>query len=100
MLDLQQVIYLPQSARSELFYKGRLSCFNFTVFDLGTKEGTCFISHEGQTRRGACAVASNLHKFLVEQDSRGVKEVEFFSDGCIGQNKKSVLPGMMLSYVK
>ena len=99
VFDLQQVIYLPQSTRSELFYKRRLANYNFTVYNLASKEGTCYLSHEGQTRRGACEIASNLHRFLIEEDAKGVKEVEFFCDGCAGQNKNSILPSMMLSFL-
>lgn len=42
VFDLQQVIYLPKSARSELFYKCRLANYYFTIFSLGTKQGTCY----------------------------------------------------------
>lgn len=31
--DLQQVIYLPQSNESALFYKRRLASYNFTIYD-------------------------------------------------------------------
>lgn len=99
VFDLQQVIYLLKSTRSELFYKRRLANFNFTIYDLGNKEGLCFLSHEGQTRRGACEVSSHLHTFLTRQDSKGIKEVELYSDGCIGQNKYSVVPSMMMYFL-
>ena len=48
------------SQRPELFYKSRLANYNITVYNLATKEGICFLSHEGQTRRGANEIASNL----------------------------------------
>ena len=78
MFDLEQVLYLPKSQRSELFYKRRLANYNFTVYNLATKERICFLSHEGQARRGANEIASNLNRFLVKEYSKGVKTIEFF----------------------
>ena len=89
VFDLQSVIYLPQSQRSELFYKRRLACYNFTIFDLASKEGYCFLSNEGQTRRGSCELSSYLHQYLQILDDRGIEFVDLFSDGCVGQNKNS-----------
>lgn len=100
VFDLQQVIYLPKSTRSELFYKRRLANYNFTVFSLGTKEGTCYLSHEGQTKRGSCEIASHIHSYLCGLDDDGIEEVEFFADGCPGQNKNSILPSMMLAFIE
>ena len=78
VFDLQQVIYLPQSNRSEIFYKRRLACFNFTIFNLGSREGFCFLSHEGETGRGSCEIASHLHHYLQIQDERGIEVVELY----------------------
>ena len=58
--DLQQVLFLPTSDRSEIFYKRQLSCYNFTVYNLGNKERHCFFWHEGQARRGANEISSYL----------------------------------------
>ncbi len=100
VFDLQQVIYLPKSDRSELFYKRRLSCFNFTIFELASKDGFCFVSHEGRTGRGSCEIASFLHRYLSTVDEQGCETVELYSDGCIGQNKNSIIPAMILYFVE
>ena len=100
VFDLQQVIYLPKSARSELFYKRRLSNFNFTIFELASRDCMCFLSHEGITKRGACEIASYLHIYLCSVDKRGVKEVDLFSDGCVGQNKNSIVASMLQCFIE
>lgn len=97
--DLQQVIYLPLSQRSEIFYKRRLACYNFTVYDIGKGKGYCYLSHEGQTKRGANEIASGLHDFLITKDKERAKEINLFSDGCPGQNKNSILPGMLHHFI-
>lgn len=55
--DLHQVIYLPISKRCELFYRRKLSCYNFKVYNLGNGEGVCYFRHEATTSRGANEIA-------------------------------------------
>ena len=97
--DLEQVLFLPITQRGELFYKRKLSCYNFTVFDLGTAEGSCYFWHEGVARRGANEIASNIHHYLKEADAKGIREVALFCDGCGGQNKNTILPTMLFRLV-
>ena len=99
VFDLEQVIYVPRSNRSELFYKRRLSCFNFTIYNLGNKDGHCFLAHEGLAKRGSSEIASYVHSFLKDVDQQGITQVDLFSDGCSGQNKNSIVPAMMLYFV-
>ena len=99
VFDLEQVIYLPKSPQSQIFYKRRLSNFNFTVYELASRDGWCFLSHEGETRRGSCEIASYLHRYLCSLDERGVKQVEFYCDGCTGQNKNSIIPTMLQHFI-
>lgn len=98
--DLEQVIFLPQSNRGEIFYKRRLSNYNFTIYNLGTKEGTCFMWHECVAKRGANEISSCLYLFLKEQDSKGAETIDMFCDGCAGQNKNSIVPAMIIQFLK
>ena len=41
--DLEEVLLTPYSFQSCLYYKRRLSTFNFTIYDLGTCEGHCYV---------------------------------------------------------
>ena len=99
-LDLEQVIYLPRTNRSEVFYKRRLSCYNFTIYALDTKLCTCYLWHEGIAGRGSNEIASHLHDFLAEADLDGIEEVSLFSDGCAGQNKNTIVLSMLLWFVQ
>ena len=102
--DLEAVIYLPKSNRTEIFYKRRLSCYNFTIYDLGTGDGYCYFSHEGVTCRRACRgsneISSYLLDFLKQQDEKGVSEVTLFSDGCVGQNKNTITITALLYFIQ
>lgn len=42
--DLQQVLLVPTHPKNNaLFYKRRLATYNFTVYNVVTREGDCFI---------------------------------------------------------
>lgn len=95
--DLQQVIYLPQSRESALFYKRRLANYNFTVYDITSKECHCFVWSELESKRGASEISSCVFRTLQIYDSKThIKSVALFADGCSGQNKNSIIVTMLL----
>ncbi|CAG9765876.1 unnamed protein product [Ceutorhynchus assimilis] len=95
--DLQQVIYLPQSRESALFYKRRLANYNFTVYDIASKECHCLLWSELESKRGASEVSSCVFRALQIYDSKQhIKSVAVFADGCSGQNKNSIIATMLL----
>lgn len=99
VFDLQQVIYLPLLSDNKLFYKNRLSNFNFTIYDLATKNCWCYTWHEGISKRGASEISTCVYKFLTQNDRQKVKRINLFSDGCQGQNKNSVMASMLLLFI-
>lgn len=74
IFDLQQVIYLPRTNESAVFYMRRLSIFNFTVYDITTKECFCYTWDETIAKRGACEIASCLKKLLQEYDNKVLRQ--------------------------
>ena len=73
--DLQQVIYLPISKDSQIFYKRRLSNFNFTFYNIATKECDCFVWNEGQGKRGSSEMSTGVAEVLKFYDDKGVKKL-------------------------
>ena len=71
--DLEEVLLTPHSFESCLYYKRRLNTFNFTVYDLGTRDGHCFVWNEAIASRGACEIASCLLSYLQDLSKRGEK---------------------------
>lgn len=47
-MDLQSVLLCPKSNVSALYYRTKLIVHNFTIFNLHTKDGYCFLWHEGE----------------------------------------------------
>lgn len=80
------------------FYKRKLATYNFTVFDLRTKEGSCYMWDESVAKRGSSEIASCLWLWL-EHLPATVKRVTLYSDSCSGQNRNINMTGMMLAAV-
>lgn len=91
--DLQAVIQLPCGEISTFFYKRKLNCFNFTIYNITSKKGHCFVWHEGSGGRGANEIATNVFEFLKTCEG---KNVIFYSDNCSSQNKNKFLLSMYL----
>lgn len=100
IFDLQQVIYTPSGNHSEIFYRRRLANYNFTIYNLKNQEGYCQLWHEGIAKRGSCEIATGLLHHLEEEDNRERKCIYLFADGCAGQNKNSVIPCMLRTFLK
>lgn len=100
VFDLQQVIHLPISKESAVFYKQRFSHYNFTVYNLATRDCHCYTWTELDSKRGSSEIATCVFKFLQQCDTDGVESVDLFSDGCQGQNKNTILPSMFLYFLK
>lgn len=94
--DFQKVLTAPYGNISVLYYKRKLSVFNFTVFNLVEQEGTCFMWHEGQGRRGSNEVSSCLFRYISKYKDQGIDEFRFWSDNCVGQNRNRVVYAMYL----
>ena len=64
----------------DLHYKNKLGCHNFIIFDLGTKDITCYFWQEAEGDLTANAFASCLTDYLESLED-GIKEIVMFSDG-------------------
>lgn len=98
--DLQQVLLSPSDpTNNALFYKRRLATYNFTIFNVATKQGDCFMWHEGQGGRGSCEIARLLFSYFQSLPDT-IKEVRCFSDRCGGQNLNKYILAMCMHAVQ
>lgn len=91
VFDFQKVLSCPQGQISIFYYKRKLSCFNFTIFDMGHKQAICYMWDETISKRGANEVSSCLLDFVKENANNGVDEIRFWSDNCPGQNRNRII---------
>ncbi|CAH1974168.1 unnamed protein product [Acanthoscelides obtectus] len=96
--DLQAVLPCPSGEAQSFYYVSKLNVFNFSMFRLQTKDVTCYLWHEGQGHRGANEIGSCVWDYLEnldqEIDSLGTnekKDVVFYSDNCVGQQKNKFM---------
>nr|CAH7749984.1 unnamed protein product [Callosobruchus chinensis] len=82
-----------------LFYKQRLSTYNFTIYNVVTKQGDCNMGHEGQGGRGSCEIASYVYPYFKSLPNT-VEEVRCFSDRCGGQNLNKYMVAMCMHAVQ
>lgn len=72
-LDMQKVLSTPRSQISKMYYSRKLSTYNFTIFDMVSKEGICNVWNETTGNRVANEISSCLCKFIIEKIQIGVK---------------------------
>jgi hypothetical protein len=99
VFDLQKVLTITITKESAVFYKRRLSVYYFTVYNIETKECLCYTWHEGQSKRGSNEIATCVYMALRELPI-GKEKIVLYSDGCSGQNKNSIMPAMLMYFVK
>lgn len=96
--DLQAVLECPKGEVSSIFYKRKLAVYNFTIFDLINKEGTCCLWDETEGNRGSTEVASCLFYYI--QNHPEIEEIFLMSDSCGGQNLNQYLSTALLHAVR
>lgn len=83
--DLQAVLTLPFSGDCQIYYKRKLSLFNFTIFD-SIKQGTCFLWDETNGKKGSSEIGTCLLNY-ISSISPKVEHVVLYADTCGGQNR-------------
>ncbi|CAH1112444.1 unnamed protein product [Psylliodes chrysocephalus] len=96
--DLQAVKICPQLKASSLYYKVKLCCHNFSIYDLATNLGPCYWFDETKTYLQASAYASCVVDYLKDNflDNGDKREIIIFSDGCMAQNRNSIMSNALL----
>nr|CAH7755082.1 unnamed protein product [Callosobruchus chinensis] len=90
--DLQATLPCPKGETSNFYYISKLNVYNFTIFNLKTKDVECYVWHEGHAHRGADEIGTCVLKYLESINSSAELQgseidVVFYSDNCGGQQK-------------
>lgn len=97
-MDMQSVLLCPKTNVSSQYFKTKLIVHNFTLFDLKTKQGYCYLWHEGEGGLSSNVFASIVCHFLISQLTDGdPKQLIFYSDGCTCQNRNSTMSNALLN---
>lgn len=93
--DLQAVKLCPFLSASALYFKTKLAVHNFTVYNLGTDDVTCYWFNETK----ATTYASFFVDYLTNLLNENLKDVVIWTDGCThahAQNKNTVVSNALL----
>ena len=97
-MDFQSLLICPKLKASSLYYKMKLSCHNFTIFDLSNQKVMNYFWHESEGELTANCFASCVIDYLNSINTNVVKEVIIYSDGCTYQNRNAVLSNAILHF--
>lgn len=96
VFDLEKVLNLPQSNVGIFHYKRKYPVYNFTVYNLLSSQGYCFVWHAQIAKRGANEISSCLFDFFKKEAQKGIKSVSLYSDNCSGQNRNRFIFAMYM----
>ncbi|KAJ4449878.1 hypothetical protein ANN_01284 [Periplaneta americana] len=97
-MDMQAVLLAPSLKASALYYKTKLKVHNFTIYDINTAEGHCFLWDESEGADAADDFATLICEFMkkIKLDMSTMKKIIIFSEGCTLQNRNVILANAFL----
>ncbi|KAK6166780.1 hypothetical protein SNE40_023402 [Patella caerulea] len=95
-VDLQAVLLAPSLLASSMYYKTKLACHNYTIYDLGSGEVSCYVWHEGEGDLGSSNFTSCISDYIEKTTVDGDKVLIIYSDGCTYQNRNCTLSNALL----
>lgn len=94
--DFQKILSTPKTEASCLYYKRKLSVYNFTIYDVVRHEGFCYVWTENDAKKGANEVSSCLLHYIQKKVEDGVNNFSLWSDNCGGQNRNTIVFAMLV----
>jgi hypothetical protein len=103
--DCQKNQIIPKIPDQDAYYLRQMYIYNFTVCQGNSHEKLSkdkvfsYIWLENEFKKGSNQIASAVYHRLKSTDLTGIRIVKLVSDGCGGQNKNSMLIGMMSKFL-
>lgn len=104
--DCQKNLALPKLADQSAYFSQQFNLYNFTVVKgpssskLNPENVTSYLWTDQQLPKNSSVIASALFHVLSKFDfSEEISTVRLFADGCAGQNKNSIVIGMLVAWL-
>lgn len=104
--DCQKNLALPKLADQSAYFSQQFNLYNFTVVKgpssttLNPENVTSYLWTDQQLPKNSSVIASALFHVLSKFDfSEEITTVRLFADGCAGQNKNSIVIGMLAAWL-
>lgn len=98
LMDLQAVKTVPHLNASGLYFKTKLCCHNFTVYNATTQQASCYWFAETESSLCASTFTSCMIDYLEKHCVEPKIPVVIFSDGCTYQNRNSIMANSLLNF--
>lgn len=96
--DVQSVKLTPKTKASAMYYKTKLCCHNYMVYNLETRHCTCYWFTEVEGDLSANSFASCLVDYLKENCLDPKPPITVFTDGCTNQNRNQYVSKALLHF--
>lgn len=97
-IDVQAVKICPVLNASAMYYKMKLNCHNFTIYNLATHQSTCYWWNETEADLSASTFVNFLLHYIRERCSSPKLPIVIYSDGCCYQNRNVVMGNALFQY--
>ncbi|CAH1964526.1 unnamed protein product [Acanthoscelides obtectus] len=94
-MDLQAVKVCPSVMASTAYFKTKLCVHNFTVYNLATRDCTCYWFDETSSDLQASTFASFIVDY-IRKHFNCEKPIIIYSDGCTYQNRNTIMSNALL----
>lgn len=94
--DLQAVKLCPVLNASALYFKTKLAVHNFSVYNLGNNDVTCYWFDETVCDLKATTYASFFEDYVTKLINDSPKDVIIYTDGCTAQNRNNNVSNTLL----
>lgn len=97
-MDLQAVKVSPYLNATAIYFKTKLCSHNFTVYNITTRQTTCYWFTEIDSDLSASTFVSCLTDYLIRHCVPKKLPVVIYSDGCTYQNRNVVMANGLLNF--
>lgn len=99
--DVQAVKVCPILNASALYFKTKLACHNFSIYEMRSHCARSYWFNETQADLTAPTFASCVVDFLKDKwNSEEKTPIVIWSDGCTNQNRNAIMANALLSFSK
>ena len=100
-VDLQKVLLAPAIQASATYYKTKLCCHNYTIYNPKSHETLCYLWNETGADLSSNTFSCLLYHYLDTNDKCiNAESIIIYSDGCPYQNRCVQLSNTILLYTK
>lgn len=96
-MNLEAVKVCPYLTASALYFKTKLTCHNFTVYDLVSHQATCYWFDETSADLSASTFVSFVSDYLERYCFPKGLPIVIYSDGCTYQNRNNFMANALLN---